>query len=912
MDRLWSVVMSPKPLPEERARMSPIPPDRLAEKPWIRWLVILPLLCVAFSVAQTATAEDAAPRFVGRPLADALADLQADGLRIFYTSKLVRPDMQVGLEPSSSVAADILQELLSEHGLAAELGPGGRLLIVEAGPTGVRGVVRDRRSARPLSNVSVVQIGPGGAVSRRIVTDGVGRFRLQYLAAGDYVLEAQAPGYVIERLEGVRVAPHGLTEVVFELQATLLAVDEIVVTPSRVSLLSNEPVAALDLDRGEILALPHLGDDIFRALTLLPGVSGEEASARFNVRGGRDDEVLVLLDRVELYEPYHLKDFSSSLSIIPPRALQEVNLLTGGFSARYGDRMGGVLEMTTQRSQIRRTTLGLSILNAEVGGAGNFAQDRGHWLGSVRRGALDLTLDFLGQKQKPLFWDAFGRLGYQLRDDQSLSMHVLHSDDRLNALLFEPETIESFQTGYQNSYFWLGHQGILGSRLFVDSTFSLGRVERDRRGSETEFEGNSFDVQDGRRFDVVGFKQDWSFAASDRSYWTWGFDGRFLRTEYDYRNFNDFGDVLVDIRDQPRSLTTRFQQVLSGESYSVYGSDRWRLLDPLTLELGLRFDRQALTDDSDFSPRFNLVYAPGKASTLRLAWGIFHQSQRSYELQVADGETALSGSERTDQTVLGYEHSFSVGRRKSPLLLRLEAYHRRVSDPRSRFENLFEPISEFPEIEADRFRLSPQSSEAYGLEALLKGSAGPRINWWVSYAYARTTDRIGGRNVPRRIDQPHTVNFDVNYRLGEHWNLNVAWRYHTGWPTTGVSGRLQEIDDGPDDADDDDDAEDDGAGEGTMDDQEEGSEIVPELGPINGERLPDYHRLDLRASREWQLRRGVLGFFLEVQNVYDRGNLAGYKFDFEFTETAEGDLRLIPQGEIWGGILPSFGITWDF
>ncbi len=882
---------------------------KFAKRAPSQWLVVLWTLAVVVATSTAAMADQAPPRFVGQPLSEALATLQADGLRIFFTSKVVRPDMRVSREPRASETTAILQELLSEHGLVSQAGPGGRLMIVEAGPTGIRGLVRDRRSARLLTEVSVVQVDRGTA-TRRVVSDASGRFRMEAMEAGDYVLEAHSPGYVVERLEGVRVEAHGLTEVVFELQATLLAVDEIVVTPSRVSLLSSEPVAALDLDRSEILALPHLGDDIFRALTLLPGVSGEEASARFNVRGGRDDEVLVLLDRIELYEPYHLKDFSSSVSIIPPRALQEVNLLTGGFSARYGDRMGGVLEMTTQRPRNQRTTLGLSILNAEVGGAGSFADERGHWLGSLRRGALDLTLDFIGQKQKPLFWDAFGRVDFQLRDDHWLAMHVLHSDDRLDALLFEPDTIENFLTGYKNSYLWLGHQGLMGSELFVDSTFSLGRVERDRRGNETEFEGGSFDVRDERRLDVVGFKQDWSYQASERSFWTWGFDGRFLRTEYDYRNFNDFGDALVDIRDQPRPMVTLFQEVLQGESYSLYATDRWRLRDPLTLELGLRFDRHTLTDDSDISPRFNLVYAPGKASTFRLAWGLFHQSQRAYELQVADGETRLAGSERTAQSVVGFEHSFSVGRRKSPLLLRLEAYHRRVRDPRSRFENLFEPISEFPEIEADRLRFAPESSEAYGVEALLKGSVGPKVDWWVTYAYARTTDRIGGRNVPRRIDQPHTLNFDINYRLGEHWNLNVAWRYHTGWPITGVTGRLVAED--PEDGMGDEDDGDEGAGEEAVEGDDGELEIVPVYGPLNGERLPDYHRLDLRASRQWQLRRGVFGFFLEVQNVYDRGNLAGFEFDFDFEVTPEGDLKLQPVEEIWGGILPSFGITWEF
>ena len=83
-------------------------------------------------------------------------------------------------------------------------------------------------------------------------------------------------------------------------------------------------------------------------------------------------------------------------------------------------------------------------------------------------------------------------------------------------------------------------------------------------------------------------------------------------------------------------------------------------------------------------------------------------------------------------------------------------------------------------------------------------------------------------------------------------------------------------------------------------------------GPINGERLPDYHRLDLRASRNWQLRKSELVFFIDVQNVYDRGNVAGFDVDFDFLVQPDGTVNVIPVEEIWGGILPSFGITWEF
>ncbi len=690
-------------------------------------------------------------------------------------------------------------------------------------------------------------------------------------------------------------APAGdRAEVVFELEPAPLSLDEIVVTPSQVSLLRNEPVPGLALDREDILALPHLGDDIFRALTLLPGVTGEEVSARFNVRGSRADEVLILLDRVELFEPYHMKDYSSSLSIITPRALREVNLITGGFPAEYGDRMSGVLDMSTVEPGDTRTHMGLGTLSTELGRAATFAGDRGHWLASLRRGSLDLTLDFLGQREKPMYWDGFGKTHYRLTDSHSLGLNTLHSDDKLDFFNIDPDVVEDYITSYGNSYLWLTHQAILGSRLFIDSTASVGRVDRDRRGTEVgmdDEEGNDFAILDRRSLDVVGFKQAWNWLSGDASssgagshYIKWGFDVRQFDTFYDYFNIRELDDPLEDFRAQPRTGSTAFRRRLRGEQYSAYTADRVRLFDDLTMEIGVRYDQHTLTDDRNFSPRFNLVYALGRSSNLRAAWGYFYQSQRPYELQVEDGVTELTTAERTEQRVLGYERAFTAG--GNDLMLRVEAYHRKVTNPRPRYENIFEPISIYPEIEPDRVLFAPELSQAYGLEMLIRGSRG-RVDWWGNYAYSRTEDRIDGAWVPRRIDQPHAFNFDVNLRAGKHWNVNLAWRWHSGWPTTSITGELEEDDEGE-------------------------LEVIPVLGPIYGERLPDYHRLDLRASREWRLRKGVLGFYVDVQNVYDRGNVAGFDVDLETIERPDGSLDVVAIEEIWGGILPSFGITWEY
>jgi len=159
-----------------------------------------------------------------------------------------------------------------------------------------------------------------------------------------------------------------------------------------------------------------------------------------------------------------------------------------------------------------------------------------------------------------------------------------------------------------------------------------------------------------------------------------------------------------------------------------------------------------------------------------------------------------------------------------------------------------------------------------------------------NYAYAETEDLIDETWVPREFDQTNTLNVDFDFLVTRKWRLNLAWRYHTGWPTTPIS--LVEVEGGNGSAEEDEELE---------------TEYEIVLGPFNSDRLPDYHRFDARLSRQWGLSFGELTFFVDIQNVLDRKNVAGFDIT---VDTEEGELEQIVEEGV--GFLPSIGISIEF
>lgn len=742
-------------------------------------------------------------RYAGRPLADALRELESQGLRLVYSDDVVTAAMIVKNEPRATEPRRVLDELLREHALTARRGPRGTLLIVRA------------KAAAPATR-------------------------------------EQTPRS--------------------EMPVTLA---EIVVTPSSYEILGSEPEQRQFLSREEVRRVPHISDDFYRAIRRIPGAASDDITARFNIRGGEEDEAVVLLDGAEIYDPFHVKDLVRAFSTIDVEAIGSVDILTGGFPAEYGGRMSGVIDIGTLAPSETKTEAGVSLLNLRALSEGTMAGGRGHWLFSIRRGYLHELLELIDSTNDvdPRYYDVLGKFQWTLSAKHVLSAHILASRDNLR---LEENVADEAKASYHDGYAWLNLRSTPRARLLTQNVLEYGTSGRDRRGQYGDFDQNG-QIDEQRDFNFIVLKNDTSFELTPRQLVKGGFSVKRLDARYDYDAAATIRATILDLDGAPRQLTRSVHLGVSSTEVAVYASDRFRLSERLIVEAGARWETETHTPDGGHvSPRINAAWTLSDTTTLRAAWGHFYQPQGVYELQVEDGVTEFYPAQRAEHRVLGIDHQMGAG-----MSARLELYDKVFRNPRPRFENLFDRIILFPELRADRFRIAPDRSSARGVEALLRRESEGPFSWWINVTHASVTDEIDGRDVPRAWDQRNAATFSVNYKFREHWNFNVAGTWHSGWPTTPLTASI------------------------------EGNRFATELGPLRSERLRAYRRVDLRASRRVVTNRGTFTFFLDLFNALNNSNVTSVG-GFFIEAQSNGTVTTRPIEDPVVGVVPSFGISWQF
>ena len=511
----------------------------------------------------------------------------------------------------------------------------------------------------------------------------------EILSAHALALSEIRPGlYVIVAAEPVAAAAATMSEAP-DLNVPR-PLPDLVVTTSRYALRYDEPGSFTHLGEALVQNLPKAADETLRVLHRLPGAASGGVSAPPNIRGGEQGEILYLLDGLQLYEPFHGKDFFNIVSIFDSRFVSGIDVFTGGYTANYGDRMSGVVDIQPLVvPEDNEFELGINLFHSSGLGAGRFAGDRGTWIASFRRSNLDEIADLSNSDfGEAKYYDMLIGAGYELTPATRLGLHYMRSADDI--AVNDSARTETASAGYRNDYLWgyVEHDWSRSCRPVCSYRSPTSRM------SATGLSTNLASAQGNCWIDGVSTlaRQNSTFAGSPGHGQQAGAlkvaasrpiifisVGWILRPTFRFRALIRLA-ANVNISARPE-----------GYQASAYLSGRYAFADRWSAELGLRWDDQdydGLDDREQLSPRLNLSFAPTASTQLRLAWGRFYQTQGIHELQVEDGIDRFFPAQFADHFVIGIDQLLPAD-----IQLRVEAYQKDFSDLRPRFENLFDPLT---------------------------------------------------------------------------------------------------------------------------------------------------------------------------------------------------------------------------
>jgi len=709
----------------------------------------------------------------------------------------------------------------------------------------IEGTVRDRGTEQPLVGVNVVVMGTSWGTT----TGPEGRFQL-WLPPGSYQLKFEMMGYHRVVLGPIQLDSGRPLTVKAELEEKVIPMDEVLVVGERRAVVEEKQVSSNFLERRQVENLSGMAEDVMRAIQTLPGVvSPTDFLGRVYVRGGTASDNVVVLDRVFIYEPYHL---GGVVSIFNPELIDHVEFHAGGYPAKYGMALSAILRVVnkTGLEERFRGEVGLSLISANAVLEGQLPGKRGRWIFSSRRSYHDKLMQAVGAFENyvfPHFHDLQFKATYPLNEKHILTLDALSSGDAMKIELENPDNkadavADSGDLAWDNQLTLasLDWKWLLSSKSYSHMTvaYSEQPFDSELSGVNPQWFGGKV-----RNMDVNADLAVLSLGGHELE------AGCYLRSsdvnmdinfkQYYFQHPLENSNVALDTT----LLHTSVDNVVRYVGF--YLQDQWDVVPPvLSVGYGLRYESMNTSSVRPLSPRFTLTHRVAEKTLLRFSWGHYYQfSKDPVQMEPPLGSDKLK-PQRAIHYVLGWEH-----RPTSNMKVRLEGYIKELSQlfvfgPEMRFANY-------------------GRGSVHGLEVFFEHRPSGPLDGWASYSYsvAKRKDLAGTREYHPLQDQRHTASLVLNYFPDPRWRFSAKWVVHSGKPYTPVLGSEAVVD----------------SASGTV------VGYRPIEGPVNSQRFPNYQRLDLRCDRIFQFKEWNMVAYLEVLNLYNHRNVYDYSYTKDYS-----------------------------
>ena len=640
----------------------------------------------------------------------------------------------------------------------------------------INGIILDENE-NPLGKTSIVVLGR----STGIVSSDNGTFSLVVSAQKAVALVFSHTGYASQQKNFYLST--GETEMVtLRLKTVGQTMDEIVVTDER----PRTETGLVKINPKTAITLPSTTGGVEALIKVLVG-SNNELTSQYNVRGGNYDENLIYINDFEVFRPYLVSSGQQEgLSLINPELTKNINFYTGGFQAKYGDKMSSVLDIQYKKPTSFGGSAYVSLLEQGMQVEGAAKQGRLTWLAGVRNKNNRNLLSSQPTQGAyiPSASDAQGYLTFELNKKWQLELLGIFSTSKFT---FFPESVKKTSSVFSPLYtanlgldiYFEGQEkdeyntSLLGASIIHSPTENL-RLKwmlsrfKDKEKENFDIAGayvfgdRDFDNSSGTFGEIVnplgaGYYQNYGRNDLDIEVWNASHKGTYSRRKHFFQWGNSIEQTHIkdklrqweyqdsagySLPANPSSLylysSLNSTADVGIQKYSGYVQDNIHLFktkNEMILQLGARYNYNSLNKELLISPRVQASWKPlwKKDVIFKAAAGLYHQPPFYRELRSNDGNINTSiKAQKSMQLVAGMDYNFK-GPGNRPFRLTTEAYYKKMTD-----------VVPY-DIDNVKIRyLGNNNAKAYatGLEMRLFGELVDDAQSWLSVGLMRTRENL--------------------------------------------------------------------------------------------------------------------------------------------------------------------------
>lgn len=758
----------------------------------------------------------------------------------------------------------------------------------------ITGTVINALNNKPVPNIAVFS----KLIGKGTITDGNGNYNLK-LPPGLNLVETSLLGYESVK-KNVIVYNDGVLN--FVVNENFEQLDEVIVESDATQNINDTTTGSSKISSEDSKNIPTaLGErDILKIATTLPGVTtaGEGASG-FNVRGGKTDQNLILLEDAVIYNPSH---FFGIFQALNPFAISDVNIYKGSIPVEYGGRLSSVFDINAKKPSKSDFKLEGSVgpITANLVSEIPLIKDKSGILVGGRGAFSDWVLRSLNdselQNSQASFYDLIVKYDHAINEKNDLTVNAYYSDDKFS---ITSDSIFNYNNRLLSAK-W--------NHLFNEKNTGSLIVNNSQYKFNIDFEGST-NANFSQRFqiDETEIKFKFNYIPNEIHNFSYGLSSKLYTIQPGDIEPRTSADLIV-----PLSI-----QKEKGLESAIFLADNFKVSERLQLDVGLRYSLYAA-----LGPISKRIYENGVPRSDNTVIGneVFENNEiietyggpearvsaryllnndfsvkasfnNNYQyIQTLSNNTTVSPIDTwklADTNIKPQQASiFSLGFYKNINVneyeISLEGFYkkqRNILDFKTGAQLL---LNEFVETE-----VLQGEGKAYGVEFLIRKNIG-KFNGWLGYTYSRSFFKLDspfieeqvndGDYFPSNFDKPHDISFVGNYRLSRRFSFSANFIYQTGRPVTFPVGNYSI----------------------------NGSTFVL-YSDRNQFRIPDYYRLDLGINIEGNHKKNKLAhsfWNISVYNVLGRNNPYSV-----FFITENGEIQGL-QSSIFAVPIPS--ITYNF